>query len=217
MSKLWPPRCRNLTQAQNARLAPPLPVPHSPVRLSNRPRLNALLYVAEQGGKGCGCPARWGPTPSPNPADPQVEGRRRARVCAPRHRERTGRLKPEAGKQMRHTIRGGGRRFVPTLESRSPCSEASLRPWFYGHTPAGKSTARVMEDRSAEALPARHGPWSRPWNTPPLSQLPLGQGLQIFGPVFVRTQGQYFNVRDNMGIAELPDWQPIDRLIKHIA
>ena len=49
-----------LTQAQYERIAPHLPVQRGNVRLSNRQVLNAILYVAEQGCKWRGLPARFG-------------------------------------------------------------------------------------------------------------------------------------------------------------
>ncbi len=52
-----------LTQAHYDRIAPPLPVPRGPVRLSPRPVLTALLSVAAPGGKGRGLPPRFGTWP----------------------------------------------------------------------------------------------------------------------------------------------------------
>ena len=49
-----------LTQAQYERIAPHLPVQRGNVSLSNRQVLNAILYVAEQGCKWRGLPARFG-------------------------------------------------------------------------------------------------------------------------------------------------------------
>ena len=49
-----------LTQAQYERIAPHLPVQQGNVSLSNRQVLNAILYVAEQGCKWRGLPARFG-------------------------------------------------------------------------------------------------------------------------------------------------------------
>ncbi len=49
-----------LTEAQYARIAPLLPVQRGNVRLSNRHVLNAILYVAEHGGKWRGLPPRFG-------------------------------------------------------------------------------------------------------------------------------------------------------------
>ncbi len=61
----------DLTQAPYARVAPPLPVPRGPVRLSTRPVLNAiLLSVAAQGGTGRGLPARFGTWPPSPPGCP---------------------------------------------------------------------------------------------------------------------------------------------------
>ena len=51
-----------LTEAHYERLAPVLPVQRGHVRLSNRPVLDALLYVAEHGGKWRAPPVgRWHP------------------------------------------------------------------------------------------------------------------------------------------------------------
>ena len=49
-----------LTEAQDDRIAPLLPVQRGKVRVSNLPVLNALLYGAEQGCKWRGVPARFG-------------------------------------------------------------------------------------------------------------------------------------------------------------
>ena len=49
-----------LKQAQYERIAPHLPVQRGNVSLSNRQVLNAILYVAEQGCKWRGLPARFG-------------------------------------------------------------------------------------------------------------------------------------------------------------
>ena len=49
-----------LTQAQYERIAPYLPLQRGNVRVSNRQVLNAILYVAEQGCKWRGLPARFG-------------------------------------------------------------------------------------------------------------------------------------------------------------
>ena len=49
-----------LTQAQYERIAPYLPLRRGNVRVSNRQVLNAILYVAEQGCKWRGLPARFG-------------------------------------------------------------------------------------------------------------------------------------------------------------
>ena len=49
-----------LTEAQDARLAPCLPVQRGHGRLSNLHVLNAILSVAEQGGKWRGVPQRFG-------------------------------------------------------------------------------------------------------------------------------------------------------------
>ena len=49
-----------LTQAQYERIAPYLPLQRGNVRISNRQVLNAILYVAEQGCKWRGLPARFG-------------------------------------------------------------------------------------------------------------------------------------------------------------
>ena len=48
------------TQAQYERIAPYLPLQRGNVRVSNRQVLNAILYVAEQGCKWRGLPARFG-------------------------------------------------------------------------------------------------------------------------------------------------------------
>ena len=49
-----------LTEAQYERIASVLPVQRGNVRISNRHVLNAILYVAEQGGKWRGLPPRFG-------------------------------------------------------------------------------------------------------------------------------------------------------------
>ena len=49
-----------LTEAQYERIAPYLPVQRGNVRVSNLHVLNAILYVAEQGCKWRGVPARFG-------------------------------------------------------------------------------------------------------------------------------------------------------------
>ena len=49
-----------LTEAQYERLAPVLPVQRGNVRISNRHVLNAILYVAEHGGKWRGLPPLFG-------------------------------------------------------------------------------------------------------------------------------------------------------------
>ena len=49
-----------LTQAQYERIAPHLPVQRGNVKISNHQVLNAILYVAEQGCKWRGLPARFG-------------------------------------------------------------------------------------------------------------------------------------------------------------
>jgi len=49
-----------LTEAQYERLAPLLPVQRGNVRISNRHVLNAILYVAEHGGKWRGLPPLFG-------------------------------------------------------------------------------------------------------------------------------------------------------------
>ena len=49
-----------LTEAQDARLAPCLPVQRGHGRLSNLQGLNAILDVAEQGGKWRGLSRRFG-------------------------------------------------------------------------------------------------------------------------------------------------------------
>ncbi len=49
-----------ITGAQNARLAPHLPVQRGNVSLSNLHVLNAILYVAKHGCKLGGLPARFG-------------------------------------------------------------------------------------------------------------------------------------------------------------
>ena len=49
-----------LTQAQYERIAPYFPLQRGNVRVSNRQVLNAILYVAEQGCKWRGLPARFG-------------------------------------------------------------------------------------------------------------------------------------------------------------
>ena len=49
-----------LTEAQYERIAPYLPLQRGNVRVSNRQVLNAILYVAEQGCKWRGLPARFG-------------------------------------------------------------------------------------------------------------------------------------------------------------
>ena len=55
----------NLPKAQYERIAPYLPLQRGNVRVSNRQVLNAILYVAEQGCKWRGLPARFGTgTPS---------------------------------------------------------------------------------------------------------------------------------------------------------
>ena len=52
--------CMEITEAQYERIAPILPVQRGNVRLSNLQALNAILYVAEQGCKWRGLPARFG-------------------------------------------------------------------------------------------------------------------------------------------------------------
>ena len=49
-----------LTEAQYERIAPWLPVQRGNVRVSKLHLLNAILYVAEQGGKWRGLPLRFG-------------------------------------------------------------------------------------------------------------------------------------------------------------
>ena len=49
-----------LTEAQDERLAPLLPVQRGNVRISNRHVLNAILYVAEHGCQWRGLPPRFG-------------------------------------------------------------------------------------------------------------------------------------------------------------
>ena len=49
-----------LTEAQYERIASLLPVQRGNVRISNRHVLNAILYVAEHGGKWRGLPPRFG-------------------------------------------------------------------------------------------------------------------------------------------------------------
>ena len=49
-----------ITEAQYERIAPVLPVQRGNVKLSNLQVLNAILYVAEQGCKWRGLPARFG-------------------------------------------------------------------------------------------------------------------------------------------------------------
>lgn len=49
-----------LTKEQFEKIAPFLPVQRGNVRISNHQLLNAVLYVAEHGGKWRGLPARFG-------------------------------------------------------------------------------------------------------------------------------------------------------------
>ena len=56
-----------LTKAQDERIAPLLPVQRGNVRVSNLHGLNAILYVAEHGGKWRGLPARFGRWHTLNP------------------------------------------------------------------------------------------------------------------------------------------------------
>ena len=49
-----------LTEAQYERIAPVLQVQRGNVRISNRHVLNAILYVADHGGKWRGLPPRFG-------------------------------------------------------------------------------------------------------------------------------------------------------------
>ena len=53
-------RCMEITEAQYLRIQSSLPRQRGNVSLSNRPVLNAILYVAEQGCKWRGLPQRFG-------------------------------------------------------------------------------------------------------------------------------------------------------------
>ena len=60
MDWIWYPSRMELTETQYERIASLLPVQRGNVRISNQHVLNAILYVAEHGGKWRGLPPRFG-------------------------------------------------------------------------------------------------------------------------------------------------------------
>ena len=70
-------RYMEITEAQYLRIEPSLPRQRGNVSLSNLQVLNALLYVAEQGGKWRGLPQRFWQLAHPlHPNEPLVQERR---------------------------------------------------------------------------------------------------------------------------------------------
>ena len=97
MDWIWYHARMELTEAQDERLAPVLPVQRGNVRVSNRHVLHAILYVAEHGGKWRGLPPRFGRWPTINTRmNRWSKTGVLARVFAPLPKEQLVRLKPEA-------------------------------------------------------------------------------------------------------------------------
>ncbi len=146
----WSPGCRDLTQAPYARLAPPLPVPRGPVRLSPRQVLPALWSVAAPGGTGRGLPARFGPWPPPlSTRLPRWVANRGARPgLRDLHREPSGRLTRAARSLDRPLVQvppaGPGARTQPVLNPWA-APEAAGPPRCLGvpRTIARRSPARA--------------------------------------------------------------------------